>query len=139
MILSVSDLGTAASGADSATVDALVAGANAQALRVAPCLADDTSSFDRAAEARMVLIGAVSRWLQAGSGAVQSQTAGPWSLAIDTRTGRTGYSLWPSEVATLRELCGGGVSDEQDAFMVDMTPDVPLSLASRPDLWLQWL
>lgn len=135
-LLIPSDLGT--TGADSATVDALVAGANAQAVRIAPCLA---TSADPGvyAEARMVLIGAVNRWLQAGNGAVQSQTAGPYGLTVDTRSGRTGYSLWPSEVATLRELCAAdGDSDDQDAFMVDMTTDFPPSLATRPDLWMQW-
>ena len=136
-ILTSADLGGATDGADEALVDALVAGANAQATRVAPCLVDTT---DQAVldEARMVLIGAVKRWLQAGSGAVTQQTAGPFSFTVDTRSGRSGYSFWPSETATLRLLCGA--ETEADAFTVDMTPE-PLSptLYSRPDLWFQWL
>lgn len=150
--------------------DAMVAGANAKASRVAPCLVPPTSAWaattayalgdkvalstgaalevtvagtsgavepdapsaldgtvtdgtvtwtaiaptlDMLAEAKLVLIGAVKRWAEAGSGAMQSQSAGPFSIATDTRQ-RTGYNLWPSEIDTLEAICrtgqvGGGL------------------------------
>ncbi len=95
-------------------VGVLVAGANARALRVAPCLADDPSEplLD---EARLILIGAVKRWCEAGSGALQQQAAGPFSVTTDTRQ-RTGYNLWPSEISALVDLCRG---ESSGAFAVD--------------------
>lgn len=143
-------------------VGAMVAGANAKASRVAPCLIDPTSTVwaasttyavgakvklaanqfleatiagtsgtvaptapanvgdtvtdgtvtwkrvaptgDQMAEAKLVLIGAVKRWAEAGSGALASQTAGPFGQTIDTRQ-RTGFNLWPSEIVALQSLC----------------------------------
>lgn len=110
-------------------VDVMVAGANAKASRVAPCL---VTAFDAAeptaaqvsalAEARLVLIGAVKRWADAGSGALASQTAGPFGQTIDTRQ-RTGYNLWPSEITDLQGICSAmtGTGGRQ-AFSVDTTP-----------------
>jgi len=107
-------------------VDAMVAGANAKASRVAPCLTWDGTtedepgpSVDQTAEAKLVLIGAVKRWADAGAGALQSQTAGPYGITVDTRQ-RTGFNLWPSEIEALQEICR---SDEVGgAFSVDTAP-----------------
>lgn len=93
-----------------------VDGANARASRVAPCLADAEVTDDQVAEAKLVLIGAVIRWSQAGSGALQSQTAGPFGVTLDTRQ-RGGFNLWPSEISQLQDICRNG-SDSQ-AFSVD--------------------
>lgn len=84
----------------------LVAGANGKAARVAPCLisTDPAPSADQLAEAKMVLVGAVKRWAEAGSGALQSQTAGPFGVTLDTRQ-RTGFNLWPSEISDLQAIC----------------------------------
>lgn len=108
-------------------VDAMIAGANAKALRVAPCLGWDGSevdkpapSEDQLAEARLVLIGAVKRWSDAGSGALQSQTAGPFQQTLDTRQ-RTGYHLWPSEITDLQGICSAGAPGRQ-AFSIDTAP-----------------
>lgn len=98
-------------------VDAMVAGANARAFRVAPCLAEPDGESARA-EAKLILIGAVQRWSEAGSGAVAQATAGPFQLATDTRQ-RTGFNLWPSEIEVLQELCSG---DTTGAFSVDTVP-----------------
>ena len=139
MILTPADLGSEGQSADATTVEALVAGANAQAVRVAPCLTGNTDDAVLA-EARMVLIGAVKRWLQAGSGAVTQVGAGPFQMSTDTRSGRSGYSLWPSEIATLRVLCGGGAGDEDAAFMIDMTPaGTTDGIENYPAYWFQWV
>ncbi len=92
----------------------MVAGANARALRVAPCLAEDGKVAARS-EAKLILVGAVQRWSEAGSGAVAQASAGPFQLATDTRQ-RTGFNLWPSEIEVLQDLCS---KDAGGAFGVD--------------------
>lgn len=100
-------------------IDAMVAGANAKAARVAPCLAseDPEPTAAQVDEARLVLIGAVRRWVDAGSGALTAQTAGPYSQTLDTRQ-RTGYNLWPSEITDLQGICSTGSTGRQ-AFSLD--------------------
>lgn len=95
-----------------------VNGANARASRVAPCLAatDPAPTEDQLAEANLILIGAVIRWSQAGSGAVQSQTAGPFGVTFDNRQ-RGGFNLWPSEITQLQDICKNG--SESKAYSVD--------------------
>lgn len=103
-----------------------VDGANSRASRIAPCLAWDGTeegkpapSDEQLAEAKLILIGAISRWARAGSGAVTQQTAGPMSVSVDTRQ-RPGYNLWPSEIEQLQEICSGGRSG-QSAFSINPT------------------
>lgn len=105
-------------------VATMVAGANAKASRVAPCLTWDGTVVDQPAptadklsEARLVLIGAVKRWVEAGSGALQSQNAGPFGMTVDTRQ-RTGFNLWPSEITDLQAICAGAPTGRL-AFSVD--------------------
>lgn len=103
-------------------IDVMVEGVNAKAGRVAPCLigTDPEPSEGARAEARLILIGAVRRWVEAGAGAFSQQTAGPFSVATDTRQ-RTGFNLWPSEIAALQELCSDG-PESRSAFAVDTAP-----------------
>ena len=103
-------------------IDDLVAGANAKAARVAPCLVstDPPPTDGQLAEARLTLIGAVKRWIEAGTGAYTQQAAGPFSVSTDTRQ-RTGYNLWPSEIQGLQELCRTGSTGRQ-AFSIDTAP-----------------
>lgn len=123
-IVELADLPSAIQSAE--LVNAMLAGANARALRVAPCLGYTTDTDagtvaptdDQIAEARLVLIGAISRWSEAGSGALSQQAAGPFSQTIDTRQ-RTGYNLWPSEIADLQAICKG---EGSGAFSVDTAP-----------------
>lgn len=110
-IITVADLPANMQGHELAAT--LVAGANARASRVAPCLVTAAEAavptdeqLDQLAEAKMVLIGAVSRWAEAGSGALQAQAAGPFSMTVDTRQ-RTGFNLWPSEISDLQAICPG--------------------------------
>jgi hypothetical protein len=103
-IIAKTDLPTALQSAE--MVDLMVAGANARAARVAPCLIDTTTppTSDQLDEAKLILVGAVKRWAEAGAGALQSQTAGPYGMTVDTRQ-RTGFNLWPSEITDLQNIC----------------------------------
>lgn len=129
----------------------MIAGANASAARVAGCLAegaDPAPSEDQLAEAKLVLLGAIKRWAEAGSGGYQQQTAGPFSVAYDTRQ-RGGFNLWPSEIEQLQDICRGETT-EKKAFSVDLVqpadPALPVGGYSRsghrypdrPDLDLQY-
>jgi hypothetical protein len=101
-------------------VEAMIAGANAKASRVAPCLdsTDPLPTAGQLAEAKLILLGAVKRWAEAGSGAFTQQTAGPFSVSTDTRQ-RSGYNLWPSEIESLQALCR---TAPVGAFSVDTAP-----------------
>ncbi len=119
-IITTDDLPTALQDAELAEM--MVAGANAKASRVAPCLtwADEDDdhpapSEDQLAEARLVLIGAVKRWSEAGAGALQSETVGPFGVTLDTRQ-RTGFNLWPSEIEQLQDICSSGTDTSSGAF-----------------------
>lgn len=122
----------------------ILEGLNAKAARVAPCLSstDPAPSAAQLAEAKLLLLGTVKRWADAGAGALtqKSQTAGPFntSESYDTRQ-RTGYNLWPSEITDLQAICAG--SDDGDAAGgVDMIAVTGSSgIESRPDLWFQWV
>jgi len=114
-IITVDDLPEQVRGHELAAT--FVAGANARALRVAPCLAEAGKESARA-EAKMILVGAVQRWSEAGSGAIAQASAGPFQLATDTRQ-RTGFNLWPSEIEVLQDLCS---KDAGGAFGVDTVP-----------------
>lgn len=98
-----------------------VAGANARASRVAPCLAatDPGPTDDQLVEAQLILIGAVIRWSKSGSSGVQTLTAGIYSETLDTRQ-RGGFNLWPSEIKQLQDICKNG--SKAKAFVVDTVP-----------------
>ena len=125
--ITIDDLPTALQTAE--LVEVMVDGANAKATRVAPCLSYDGSDEDhplpteeQLAEVRLVLIGAVKRWAEAGSGVLSQQAAGPFSLSTDTRQ-RTGYNLWPSEIEGLQEICrASGSGGTGRAFEIDTMP-----------------
>ena len=104
-------------------VDLWVNGANAKASRVAPCLVDDdpAPSADALAEAKMVLVGAVMRWAETGSGSLTQQSAGPFSVSQDTRT-RSGLNFWPSEIEQLQSLCAADADRVGGAFEIDTLP-----------------
>lgn len=125
-IIAVSDLPASIQSAE--LVGAMVAGANAKASRVAPCLTwegtvtdQPAPSADQLAEAKLILIGAVKRWTEAGSGAVSQQTAGPFGMTVDTRPKSSGFNLWPSEIEQLQAICSSGPVGRQ-AFSLDTAP-----------------
>lgn len=102
-----------------ATIDAekarlMVEDATALAVRVAPCIAD--AEFTEVPAARAILRAAILRWHEAGTGALASQTVGPFGQTLDTRTQRKGM-FWPSEIEQLQELCQG--AESSGAFAID--------------------
>lgn len=129
-IIAVSDLPAAIQSAES--VELMVAGANARASRVAPCLTWDGAvadqpapTADQLAEAKLVLLGAVKRWAEAGAGSFQQQQAGPFAMQVDTRQ-RAGLNLWPSEIEALQDICSTGTVGRQ-AFALDTAASTSLA------------
>lgn len=104
---------------------AMVADAIALAMMVAPCLTAplDTLSAEQVAATRAVLRAAVLRWHETGSGAVSSETAGPFSQAVDTRQSRR-TMFWPSEIAALQRICKSARAG--GAFNVDTAAPSPM-------------
>jgi hypothetical protein len=116
-IIEVTDLPTALQSAE--LIDLMVAGANARAARVAPCLVstDPVPTVEQTDEAKLVLVGAVKRWAETGAGALQAQSAGPFGMTVDTRQ-RTGFNLWPSEIESLQDICTSGTDASSGAFSI---------------------
>lgn len=102
------------------TTDQMIDDAEAMALLAAPCLGDpdlDPALNDRQINAvRAVLRGAIMRWSDAGSGARQSVTTGPFSETVDTTVTRRGM-FWPSEIGNLQAVCSSG--EKGKAFSID--------------------
>lgn len=99
---------------DSAKAAAMIEDALALAAEVAPCILEDT--FTKEAAARAILRGAILRWNDAGTGAIVSQSAGPFSQTVDTSRQRRSL-FWPSEIEQLQKLCSG--NDPSGAFSID--------------------
>jgi hypothetical protein len=93
---------------------AMIQDALALAARVAPCILEDAFLYDAAA--RAILRGAVLRWHDAGTGALQQQSVDDYSQTVDTRQQRRGM-FWPSEIQQLQDLCKG--DETSGAFAVD--------------------
>ena len=100
---------------------AMLEDAIAQALTVAPCLANEEALNPvQKASAKATLRAAIVRWHEAGSGAkvTHSQGAGPFSESetYDTSHQRKG-AFWPSEITMLQSICKSG----RQAYTVDMS------------------
>lgn len=111
---------------EAAKAEAMIEDAEAMALLAAPCIAADDFAYGTAVKA--ILRGAVLRWNDSGSGALQAQTAGPFGQTLDTRQERRGM-FWPSEIVALQSLCAdaqGGVYSTSLAG-----PD-----RAQPNLWV---
>lgn len=105
---------------------AMIDDAEATAILAAPCLATITTApvgetpdalalrTAKIAAIKAILRGAILRWNDAGSGAMQSQTVGPFGQTLDTRIQRRGM-FWPSELDQLQSMC----SSESGAFSID--------------------
>jgi hypothetical protein len=74
---------------------------------------------DQLVEAKLLLIGAVKRWADATAGALQSQTAGPFGITVDTRQ-TIGYNLRPTEIEELQTICAVGT--ESSSRMGSFSP-----------------
>lgn len=127
--LDVSDLAPFAT-IDEAKAAAMIEDAEAMALLAAPCIAADGFAYGTAVKA--ILRGAVLRWNDSGSGALQAQQAGPFGQTLDTRQERRGM-FWPSEIVSLQSLCAdsqGGVYSTSLAG-----PDRADGYWSAPNTW----
>lgn len=100
---------------------AMIEDAEAKALAAAPCLGapETTLTPAQAALVKAVLRQAIIRWVESGGGSFTQQTAGPYSVSVDTRQSRSGI-FWPSEIDQLQAVCGS--SGGGKAFSVDMSP-----------------
>lgn len=111
---------------------AMINDAMALAARVAPCILEDDFTYPEAALA--ILRGAILRWNDAGTGALQAETAGPFGQTLDTRQQRRGM-FWPSEITDLARLCADTVEGGK-AFEVDLAPASSDGYWSAPDTWV---
>lgn len=112
---------------DLVMAEAMIEDAEAMAVLVAPCIT--AAGFTQVAAVKAILRGAILRWNDSGSGAVQSQQAGPFGQTLDTRQERRGM-YWPSEIEQLQNLCadiGGGVYTTSLAGP-DLDPAIPYYL-----------
>lgn len=113
---------------DDAKALAMIEDAEATAATVAPCILEDAFLEDatRKAYVKAVIRGAVLRWNEAGSGAYQAQTSGPYGVTMDTRQQRRGM-LFPSEIEQLQEACKryrAGDDDGGAAATISMIPNM---------------
>ena len=107
---------------------AMIEDAEAMSILTAPCLpdlltvpegelpADAARRVAKLAALKAILRAAILRWFDSGSGAVQSQTVGPFGQTLDTRVSRKAM-FWPSEIEQLQGLCQTGETGK--AFAVD--------------------
>lgn len=122
-LLDISDLAPFAS-IDDAKAAAMIEDASAMAALLAPCLASESVGSlteSQAAAVRAIIRGAVLRWNEAGTGAMQTQQAGPFAATIDTRQERRGM-FWPSEIGQLQKICAD--TSKGGAFQIDTAPAV---------------
>ena len=105
---------------DATKADAMIADAEAMAMLAAPCIT--AVGFANLLAVKAILRGAVLRWNDAGTGAVQAQTAGPFGQTLDTRQERRGM-FWPSEIVQLQSLC---MAPQGRAFSVSLAGPDPV-------------
>lgn len=99
--------------------------AEGQALAVAPQLAHMTLTPEQEKAVKGILLAAIRRWWDAGSGAIGSRTVGPFSETIQS-TAIVGQ-LYPSEIKALGRISGGG---RVFSFSMDPCPE---------DKWPAWV
>lgn len=124
--LTPADLQVFAPDLSDAKAQVMIDDAVALAVVHAPCLQD--ASFDKRDAAKAILRGAILRWNDAGTGAVQSESyaSGPYSMSQTVDTSQVRRSMFlKSEIKELRRLCG---SARREAFSVDLAP--------APVVWL---
>lgn len=84
---------------------------------IAPCIVDENFKYPK--QAKVILVGAILRWNDVGTGAITQMSAGPFQQTTDNRTERK-RMFWPSEITDLQRLCG--VARTGRAFSIDTTP-----------------
>ena len=117
MFLTIADLEPFAEIA-AAKAQAMIEDAEAQAVLIAPCLTDPALDAGKVAAVKSILRAAVLRWNEAGTGAVQTQASGPFSLTTQYQARRGMF--WPTEISDLQSICK--TSSTGKAFSVDVAP-----------------
>ncbi|OBK44839.1 hypothetical protein A5656_05435 [Mycobacterium gordonae] len=107
---------------------AMIEDALAMAAVVAPCIT--AGGFAHRAAAKAIVRGAILRWHEAGSGAVQTQTTMSYGQTIDTRQPRKAM-FFPSEIDQLKKLCRS--DDEGGAFSLDLFPPAAPRLSASEE------
>jgi len=123
--LTVSDLLVFAPDIEQAKAQEMIDDATALASLVAPCI--QAVGFSNGPAVKAILRGAILRWNDSGTGAIQSQTAGPFGQVLDTRQERRGM-FWPSEITQLQSLCAAGTSYTVSLAGPDWVPPSGLAL-----------
>src|SRR5699024_6958465 len=125
---------------DTAKAAAMIEDAEAQVILTAPCLAslhdapaDETPEqmaqrLAKIAAVKAMLRAAILRWDEAGTGAIQTETTGPFTQSIQQSSRRSMF--WPVEIESLRDVCTSGGNGE--AYTVDTAPS---HLAVGPRVW----
>lgn len=93
----------------------LISSAMARAAQHAPCIVQ--LEFTKTEAAKAIIVDAILRRAQSGSGALQSGQIGSGSWTFDTRTPR--MLFWPAEITELQSLCAASsvpVGDEGPLF-----------------------
>jgi hypothetical protein len=129
--LTTSDLSPFAT-IDPAKAQAMIEDAEAQATLIAPCITDLAIDSTGRAAVKAILRGAVLRWNEAGTGALQAQQSGPYGITFDNRQSRRAM-FWPSEIADLQGVCKP--SGNGKAFDVDTMPATLAGHAPFCDLY----
>lgn len=81
---------------------AMISSAIARAVFYAPCLAAAKVDPAKAAAAKSIIIDAILRWADRGSGAVVTETAGIFGRTVAPTSSTLFY---PSEITDLRAMC----------------------------------
>lgn len=129
-LITVDDLTPFVADIPQAKADAMIADALAMASRVAPCITAADFAYPDAAKA--ILRGAILRWHESGTGAFQSQTAGPFGVQVDTRQQRRSM-FWPSEINDLQALCDSNGGTSYTTSLAG--PDPAAGYWSQPNVW----
>lgn len=119
---------------DPAKVTAMIADAESMAILTAPCLpglltvpADETPEAEMLRVAKLnavkaILRGAILRWEDAGSGALQTkqEQTGPFGVQTTVAPQARKSMFWPSELEQLQGICSSG--EKGSAFTLDTAP-----------------
>lgn len=114
---------------DTVKAGAMIEDAEADAILIAPCIpglltapADETDEQRALREAKLAgikstLRAAILRWNDAGTGAIQTTTTGPFSETQQYQARKSMF--WPTEIEKLQGICKDG---DSKAFSVDTIP-----------------
>jgi hypothetical protein len=116
MFINVDDLLLFNSDQSEELIEAMIDDAESMALAHVPELADITDAVKKKT-VKAVLRQALNRWIEAGSGAVVTEAAGPFSHTLDTRATRKGM-FYKGEIEQLAVIAGRKKSGGK-AFSID--------------------